>query len=60
VLVQLDAGHVTAGEAAALIGRSERQVRRLLAAYRQGGAVALAPGNRGRSPAQRVPETVRA
>jgi transposase len=59
VVMQVAGGQLTAVQAAELIGRSERQVRRLLAAYRQGGAGALAHGNRGRSPAWRIPETVR-
>jgi transposase len=40
----------TAREAAAVLGMSLRHVRRLLAAYRQKGAAALAHGNRGRRP----------
>jgi len=59
VVMHVEGGQLTAAQAAELIGRSERQVRRLLAAYRQGGAGALAHGNRGRSPAQRIPEQVR-
>ena len=59
VLMRVEGGQLTAIQAAALIGRSERQVRRVLAAYRQGGAAALAHGNRGRAPAQRIPEDVR-
>jgi len=42
---------VTLGEAAGLLGISERQVKRLRAEYRQEGAGALAHGNRGRRPA---------
>ena len=38
VLMRVEGGQLTAVQAAALIGRSERQVRRLLARYRQGGA----------------------
>ncbi|MBI3979478.1 MAG: ISNCY family transposase [Chloroflexi bacterium] len=51
VLGRLDRGQLTAGEAADVMGLSVRQVRRLLAAYRQEGAAALAHGNRGRAPA---------
>ena len=44
-------GDLTAADAATALGRSVRQVRRMLAAYRKEGAAALAHGNRGRSPA---------
>jgi transposase len=50
VLRELDAQRMTAVEAARSLGLSERQVRRLLAAYRQEGAVAVVHGNRGRTP----------
>ena len=40
----------TVAEAAASLGLSQRQVRRVLAAYRREGAAALAHGNRGRRP----------
>ena len=43
-------GEVTAVKAAGLMGVSERHGRRLLAAYRKEGAVAIAHGNRGRKP----------
>lgn len=43
-------GEVTVGEAAGLMGVSERQAWRLLAAYREEGAAAMAHGNRGRKP----------
>jgi hypothetical protein len=45
------AGAWTRREAAAVLGLSERQVRRLLAAYAACGPQALAHGNRGRPPA---------
>lgn len=51
VLNAVVAGQSTAAEAAASLGLSDRQVRRVLAAYRQEGAAALAHGNRGRRPA---------
>ena len=38
------------GEAAEVLGLSERHVWRILAAYRKEGAAALAHGNRGRQP----------
>ena len=43
-------GQVTVVEAAGLMGVSERHAWRLLAAYREEGAVAVAHGNRGRKP----------
>jgi transposase len=46
-------------EAAQALGRSERQVRRLLAAYAARGPAALVHGNRGRVPANRWPAAVR-
>jgi transposase len=52
-LVTLNAvgrGQLTVGEATDVLGLSERQVRRLSAAYEEKGAAALAHGNRGRTP----------
>ena len=43
-------GQVTVVEAAGLMGVSERHAWRLLAAYREEGAAAVAHGNRGRKP----------
>jgi transposase len=51
VLNAVVAGQSTGAEAAASLGLSARQVRRVLAAYRKEGAAALAHGNRGRRPA---------
>ena len=51
VLNRVLMGDLTAAEAATALGRSVRQVRRMLAAYRKEGAAALAHGNRGRTPA---------
>jgi transposase len=51
VLNRMLVGDLTAAEAAAVLGRSVRQVRRMLAAYRKEGAAALVHGNRGRTPA---------
>jgi transposase len=59
ILNRLIEGHLTAAEAAEVLDLSERQVRRLLAAYRKEGAAALAHGNRGRQPAHRINEEVR-
>jgi transposase len=43
-------GQLTVLEAAGLLALSERQAQRILAAYREEGAAALAHGNRGRQP----------
>ena len=43
-------------QAAEVLGISERQVRRILAAYRREGAAALVHGNRGRQPRNAVPQ----
>ena len=51
VLNGVIAGKVTVVEAAGLMGVSERHTWRLLAAYREEGAAAVAHGNRGRKPA---------
>lgn len=46
-------------EAAKIMGVSERQGWRILAAYRREGAAALAHGNRGRTPVNAVPLAIR-
>jgi len=46
----VEVGRIVAREAAEVLGLSLRHVRRILAAYRKGGAAALAHGNRGRKP----------
>ena len=51
VLNSVMAGQLPVGQAAELLGISERHVRRILAAYREEGAAALVHGNRGRRPA---------
>ena len=60
VLNSVLAEEITIGQAAALMDLSERHARRLLAAYRELGAGALAHGNRGRRPHNAVPEAVAA
>src|SRR5450756_3043406 len=50
VLNQVIAGQIAAEGAAELLGLSERQVWRILAAYRKEGAASLVHGNRGRKP----------
>lgn len=49
-------GESKVAEAASLMGVSERQAWRLLAAYRKEGLAALAHGNRGRKPAHTTKE----
>ena len=45
-------------QAAEITGISERQLRRILAAYRREGAAALSHGNRGRQPRNTIPEEI--
>ena len=52
--------HLPIAQAAEIMGIGERQTKRILAAYRRDGPVALAHGNRGRRPHNAVPETVAA
>lgn len=59
VLNRLLCADLTMQEAATLLGRSTRQVRRILAAYRKEGAAALVHGNRGRRPAHTITQEVR-
>jgi transposase len=59
VLNRILDGHLTAAEAAAVLNLSVRQVRRLLAAYREDGAAALIHGNRGRAPVHALDPTQR-
>ena len=58
VLNNLLAGYMTTEQAATLMGLSTRHTRRILAAYREKGAAAIAHGNRGRSPANATPSTL--
>ena len=51
VLNSLLAEHVTLDQAATLMGVTPRHTRRILAAYREKGAAAVAHGHRGRRPA---------
>lgn len=59
VLIRLEAGLLTLASAAGLLGVSERQARRIVAAYRRDGPRAIAHGNRGRRPAHAVSEELR-
>ena len=50
VLNSLAEEHMTLDQAAELMGVTSRHTRRILAAYRERGAAALAHGHRGRRP----------
>ena len=58
VLNSLLAEHLTLDQAAALMGVSPRHTRRILAAYREKGASAVAHGQRGRRPTNATPDAV--
>ena len=60
VLGLLLAGEVSVRQAAEVLGVSERQVKRLKAAYRRAGSAALVHGNRGRTPWHALPAELRA
>jgi transposase len=60
VLNRVLMGDLTAAEAATVLERSVRHVRRMLAAYRKEGAAALVHGNRGRMPAHALDAAVAA
>lgn len=59
VLNQVREGKLVGREAAITLGLSLRQVRRLVAGYRQHGAEVLAHGNRGRKPQHALDDNVR-
>ena len=58
VLNSLLAGHMTLDQAATLMGVTNRHTKRILAAYRELGADAVAHGHRGRRPTNATPEPV--
>ena len=58
VLNSLLAEHMTLDQAATLMGVGPRHTRRILAAYREKGAAAVAHGHRGRRPPNATPEAV--
>jgi transposase len=59
VLHRVVQGQLALAAAAQVLGLSERQVRRLVARYRDGGAAAVQHGNRGRQPAHTIRPEVR-
>ena len=60
VLNSLLAEHMTLDQAATLMGVSPRHTRRILAAYREEGAAAVAHGHRGRKPPNATPDALMA
>jgi hypothetical protein len=59
VLNQVEKNQLTMSESASLLRLCERQVWRLLSAYRKEGAQGLAHGNRGKKPTNAIPEELR-
>jgi transposase len=59
VITEVLAGRWTAAEAAAKLGLSLRQMRRVLAAFRRDGPAGLVHGNRGRVTSRRIPPEIR-
>jgi predicted DNA-binding protein (UPF0251 family) len=59
MVVDYEAGKVHAQRAAEVLGISRRQFRRLVAGYRKRGVAALAHGNRGKTPVNRIRDEVR-
>ncbi len=59
VLNEVMTGGLSGGKAAVAMGISLRHERRLLAAYRKKGVEALAHGNRGRLPANTLPDSIK-
>ena len=58
VLNSLLAEHMTLDHAATLMGVTTRHTRRILEAYRELGAAAVAHGHRGRRPPNATPDAV--
>ncbi|MDR1471606.1 MAG: helix-turn-helix domain-containing protein [Synergistaceae bacterium] len=56
VLERVTSGSMTNAEAAASLGVTARQLRRLKASYKQAGEQGLIHGNRGRKPARTLRE----
>src|SRR5512138_3679426 len=59
VVKRVEAGALTRGEAAQILGLSKRQVRRLVGAFVRDGAAGLVHGNAKRAPANKVGAAVR-
>ncbi len=58
-LERLRRGAITPGDAAQILKVTERQIRRLSAAFVPGDVIGVRHGNRGRSPSNRTPEGLR-
>ena len=58
VLNSLLSEHMTLDQAVTLMGVTTRHTRRILAAYREEGAAAVAHGHRGRKPPNATPDAV--
>jgi hypothetical protein len=56
VLLRVQSGHLRVSDACVLIGLQRRQVFRLLAGLKQGGAASLVSKRRGRPSNNRLPE----
>src|SRR4030042_3493509 len=59
VINEVERGGIVGREGAYLLGISLRHLRRMTAAYRKEGVVALAHGNRGRMPANAIDDGIR-
>ncbi|MBZ0234610.1 MAG: ISNCY family transposase [Deltaproteobacteria bacterium] len=59
LIERIGRGEITVSEAAASLGRSERQMQRILKRVSTGGAEALVHGNTGRAPGNKVSDEVR-
>ena len=59
ILNSLLVEHMTVDQAATLMGVSTRHTRRILAAYREEGAAALAHGHRGRRAPNTTPDSIK-
>src|SRR4030042_1445082 len=59
LLNEIERRHITGKQGAEILQVSLRHFRRILAAYRKGGAAARAHGNRGRKPAHALDESVK-
>jgi transposase len=59
VINEIERGDMVGREATGVLGTSLRHLRRMIAAYRKEGAVALAHGNRGRKPVNAIRRELR-
>ncbi|HEY59338.1 MAG TPA: ISNCY family transposase [Anaerolineae bacterium] len=58
VMILVETGKITGSQAATMMGTSLRQTRRIIKKYREGGAVNLAHGNRGKPSPNRLDPTL--